>query len=150
MSHQINRILTDNQITEILNTIFINRPIKILRSLSATGHHKTSVPWVYYVNEITQESMASFISFKDLLQNFWVWLESVNLFALAFFQRLAISEIIYRNFINNGDHVYHKNLGWAKIINSERSEKLNMPRFWIELESDSRIEIVEPCYLEIF
>ena len=86
MTHQINRILTDNQIVEILNTIFINRPIKILRTICRTGRNATSVPWIHYQNEITGDRLATFISFDDLLQNFWVWLETVNLFAIAFFQ----------------------------------------------------------------
>ena len=150
MTHQINRILSDEYTTKILKFIFKNRAVKILRTIARTGRHNTSVPWVYYKNEITQNKFSTFISLKDLLQNFWVWLETVNLFAIAFFKRLAISEIIYRYFVNEGDHVFCQRLGWGRIIEKNITEKLKHPQLWIELESNFQIEIVEPCFVEIF
>ena len=71
MTHQINRILSDEYTTKILKFIFKNRAVKILRTIARTGRHNTSVPWVYYKNEITQNKFSTFISLKDLLQNFW-------------------------------------------------------------------------------
>ena len=104
MTLYINRILDDEYITNILNYIFINRPVSIIRTISRTGRNKSSVHWLYYVNEITGQ-FSTFISFQDLLQNFWVWLESINLFAIALFQRQKISEVVW-HFVKVGDHIF--------------------------------------------
>lgn len=50
MLNQINRILQPEQIAEILDTLFVNRPIKILRTIARTGKYSQSVPWVHIDN----------------------------------------------------------------------------------------------------
>lgn len=145
----INRILNDEHLTSILNYIFIDRPVSIIRTISRTGRNKSSVPWVYYVNEITGQKFSTFISFQDLLENFWVWLESVNLFAIAFFQRQKISEVVW-HFVKVGDHVFSLQHGWGTIIEKQILDASRQRRLWIDLESDSQIEIIEPCMVEIF
>ena len=149
MTLYINRILDYEYITKILNYIFINKPVSIIRTISRTGRNKSSVPWLYYVNEITGQKFSTFISFKDLLQNFWVWLESVNLFAIAFFQRQKISEVVW-HFVKVGDHIFSLQHGWATIIEKQILDASQQKRLWIDLESDSQIEIIEPCMVEIF
>ena len=144
MAIRLNRILDDRQLTEVLTRIFLNQPIKVVRAIARTGRNQSSVPWVYLFNEITQRYTATFISFDDLLENFWLWLDTIELMAIALFQRQAISEVIY-HYVEEGDRVYSRLHGWAVIVLKERSESKQLPRIWLELEN--RLEIVEPCYL---
>ena len=67
MIHQLNRILQPEQLNEVLQALFINRPVKILRTISRTGKYSQSVPWVYYECKITSTRRATFISLNDLL-----------------------------------------------------------------------------------
>ena len=145
MSLRINRILDDTAIAQILERLFINRPIKIIRTISRTG--RNSISWVHYENEVTGQRLATFVSFEDLLRSFWIWLETVNLMAIAIFQRQAISEVVFA-VVEVGERVFLSPYGWVEIIDKDRSETLKQPRLWIE-SSDS-LDIVEPCYVEIF
>ena len=149
MTLQINRILNDEQTTEILNFIFVNKPIKVLRSIARTGRNNTSVPWLYYVNEITQQRFATFISLQNLLSSFWIWLETINIFAIAFVIRKQISAIMW-NFVNEQDHVFSLQHGWCRIIKKEISVVSGHQQLWIKSEKDNSIEIVEPCTVEVF
>ena len=144
MKTRLNRILDDRQLTEILARIFLNQPIKVVRAIARTGHHGTSVPWVYLFNEITQRYTATFISFDDLLENFWIWLDTIELMTIALFQRQAISEVIFRC-VEEGDRVFSRLHGWAIVVFKERSESKGLPRIVLELEDC--LEIIEPCYL---
>ena len=146
MSIRLNRILDDRQLTQILSTIFRNSPVVVKRAIARTGHHGTSVPWVYLYNEITDKYTATFISFADLIENFWLWLDTVKLLAIALFQRRAISEVIFRC-VEEGDRVYSRLHGCAIVVFKERDESKRLPRIWLELED--RLEIVEPCYLRL-
>ena len=106
MTIRLNRILDDLQLTQILNIIFSNSPgIVVIRAIARTGHHGTSVPWVYLFNEISGRYTATFISFDDLLENFWLWLDTVKLMTIALFKRRAISEVIFRC-VEEGDRVF--------------------------------------------
>ena len=145
MAIRLNRILDDLHLSQILTTIFRNSPgIVVIRAIARTGHHGTSVPWVYLFNEISGRYTATFISFDDLLENFWLWLDTIELMAIALFQRRAISEVIFRC-VEEGDRVYSRLHGWAIVVFKERSESKRLPRIWLELED--RLEIIEPCYL---
>ena len=145
MAIRLNRILNDLQLTQILTTIFRNSPgVVVKRAIARTGRNQSSVPWVYLFNEITQRHTATFISFDDLLDNFWLWLDTIELMAIALFQRNCISEVIFRC-VEQGDRVYSRLHGWAIIVLKERSQSKQLPRIWLELED--RLEIVEPCYL---
>ena len=55
MKALLNRILDREQIASILDNLLANRPVKILRVIARTGKHASSVPWVYYSNELTGE-----------------------------------------------------------------------------------------------
>ena len=149
MKALLNRILDREQIASILNTIFAKRPVKILRVIARSGKNASSVPWIYYSNELTGDRFATFISFNDLLQNFWVWLSTLELTMMAMFKRIAISKVVTL-FVSEGDHVYSQQHGWATVVEKQFSESLGIPRFWIEVERDSRLEIIEPCFVEIF
>ena len=147
MNVRINRILDQDQIASILETLLSSRPIKILKVIARTGKNASSVPWVYYSNELSGDRNATFISFKDLLSNFWIWLSTLELMTLALLKRVAISKVVW-HFVEEGDQIYSLQYGWAKVIEKEYSLYQELPRFWIELESS--IEIVEPCFVEIF
>ena len=146
MTIRLNRILDDQQLTEILTRIFLNQPVKVVRAIARTGRNQSSVPWVYLYNEITNRYTATFISFGDLLGNFWAWLDTIELMAIALLQRRAISEVIF-HCVEEGDRVYSRLHGWAIIVLKERSESKQLPKIWLELED--RLEIVEPCYLRL-
>ena len=149
MKALLNRILDREQITSILENLLVDRPVKILRVIARSGKNASSVPWIYYSNEITGDRCATFISFDDLIQNFWVWLSTLELTMMAMFKRIAVSKAIAL-FVSQGDCVYSQQHGWATVIEKQLSESLGIPRFWIEVERDSRLEIVEPCFLEVF
>ena len=165
MKALLNRILNREQIASILDNLLANRPVKILRVISRTGKHSSSVPWVYYSNELTDagasrqaelvglptaiDRFATFISFDALIQHFWIWLSTLELTMMAIFKRIAISKAIAL-FVSEGDCVYSQQHGWATVIEKQFSESLGIPRFWIEVERDSGLEIVEPCLVEIF
>lgn len=143
---RINRILEDKIIDRVLSTLLINRPVTILRTIARSGKDGCSVPWVYVENNLTGERRSTFISFEAILDSFWIMLETLQLMALTVYQRQGISEVVYQ-FLQTGDRAYHKNLGWVEVVEKERSDKLGLPFFWIEL--DDRLEKVEPCFLEI-
>ena len=149
MKALINRILDREQIASILDTLLANRPVKILRVIARTGKNTSSVPWIYYSNQLTGDRFATFISFDDLIQNFWIWLSTVELTMMAMFKRIAISKVVTL-FVSEGDCVYSLQHGWATVIEKQFSESLGIPRLWIEVERDAQIEIVEPCYVEVF
>ena len=149
MNARLNRILDSEQITQILATLLTNRPIKILKVIVRTGRQQSSVPWVYYVNEITGDRYATFVSFQDLLASFWVWLSTVELMAITMFKRQAISRVVW-NYVREGDIVYSLKHGWASVVDKDETIHENVPRLWLELDKNSRIEIEEPCFVEIF
>ena len=145
MTLQINRILDDSAIAQILDKLFVNRPVKILKTISRIGRNQIS--WIHYSNEITGQRFATFVSFADLLRSFWLWLETVNLLAIALFQRQAISEVVW-HFVGEGDLLYSRLHGWGLVIEKDRTESLKQPRLWLELEDS--VEMLEPCFVEIF
>ena len=149
MEARLNRILDQEQISQILEVLLIDRPLKILKVIARSGKQQTSVPWIYYENEITKNRFASFVSFKDLTINFWRWLATVQLLAIAILKRQAISKAVW-HYVQVGDWIYSSNYGWAKVINKELTNVLKLPRLWLQLESDSKIEIEEPCFVEMF
>ena len=145
MALRLNRILDDIQIDQILKTIFCNKPITVLKTIARTGRNKSSVSWVYLQHDVTLTRTATFISFDELIANFFIWLDTIELMAIAIFQRRAIDEAAYLYF-QEEDRVYSRQHGWGVILKKERSESLKLPRFWLEL--NDRIEIVEPCTVQ--
>ena len=63
MTLQINRILADSAIAQILDKLFVNRPVKILKTIS---RRRNQISWIHYSNEITGQRFATFVSFADL------------------------------------------------------------------------------------
>ena len=140
-SARINRILQPEQLHSILETLFINRPIKILRTIARTGKYAQSVPWVHWECEITGMRRATFISFQDLLDSFWVWWESASTFALALWEVSIIAKVIW-SVLPVGSWVYHNNIGKAQIAAKDISRKTGKLRFW--LRANDRAYVAYP------
>ena len=145
MAIKLNRILDNTQIDQILKTIFCNKPITVLRTIARTGRNRSSVSWVYLQHDLTLTRTATFISFDELLANFFIWLDTVELMAIAIFQRQALNEAMYLIF-QEEDRVYSCQHGWGIIVKKQRAEA-NKPRFWLEL-NDS-IKVIEPCTVQV-
>lgn len=144
MSIRLNRILDDTQIDALLKTIFCNQPITVLKTIARTGRNRSSVSWVYLQHDLTLTRTATFISFNDLVDNFFIWLDTIELMAIALFQRRAISEVAYLYF-QEEDRVYSREWGWGIIVKKERLN--NSPRFWLLV--DDAIALVEPCTVQL-
>ena len=146
MAIKLNRILDNTQIDQILKTIFCNKPITVLRTIARTGRNRSSVSWVYLQHDLTLTRTATFISFDELLANFFIWLDTVELMAIAIFQRQALNEAMYLIF-QEEDRVYSRQYGYGIIVKKERTEFKKLPRFWLEL--DDTIATVEPCTVQV-
>ncbi|MDJ0594272.1 MAG: hypothetical protein QNJ72_30560 [Pleurocapsa sp. MO_226.B13] len=142
ISQPINRLLSSEQIEAILCTLLINCPVRILRVIARTGKFAQSVSWVYIENEITEQRSSTFISFADLEEAFWAWLETVKLLALAVWQRIGISKAVWA-IVPVGAKVHHRQLGWCRVVEKDLSQSQHLPRFWVEI--DDRLEKVDPC-----
>ena len=93
MLPRINKILNSEQLEAVLQILFQNRPVKIIRIIAATG--RSQVTWIHIENTFNQRRMASFLSFKDLIQNFWEWLFMLEMFALAAWEINRIRECVW-------------------------------------------------------
>ena len=149
MIPRINRILDSEQITSILETLLIDRPVKIIRVIARSGRNNSSVPWLYFENQLSGDRTATFISFEEILKNFWIWLELIQLTIQALYKRINISKVIWQ-FVETGNLVYSKKHGWVKVIKKEYTESFGIPRFWIKVDKDCSIETIEPCFVEVF
>ena len=144
-SNRINRILQPEQIAEILDTLFSNRPIKILRTIARTGKYAQSVPWVHYECEITGMRRATFISFQDLLQGFWAWLECANLMLMTLWEVNAVIKTIW-SVLRVGTWVDHKSMGKSQIVEKDTNKKGKL-RLW--LRNRGRSYAVSPLELAV-
>lgn len=115
MISQINQILQPEQLLEVLETLFSNCPVKIIRTMARTGKYRQSVPWVYYECEITKTRRATFISIQDLLEGFWAWLECTNLMLMAQYSALAVTKAIWA-ILPIGVWVWDEELGRAQVV----------------------------------
>ena len=149
MIPRINRILDSEQIALILETLLIDCPVKIIRVIARSGRNASSVPWLHFENQLSGDRAATFISFEEILKNFWIWLESIRLTIQALYKRINISKVIWQ-FVETDNLVYVEKHGWVKVIKKEYTESLGVPRFWIELDKDCGIETIEPCFVGVF
>lgn len=144
MIHQVNKTLHPSQLEGVLKTLFIELPVKILRFIPSTG--RSGVVWVYLENEISATKRATFLSFADVLEAFSIWIETLNMMALAIWQRLHISMTIW-SLVEIDDLLHHKKYGWVNLVEKQRSQN-GWLRFWIETKNS--LEIVEPWEIEVF
>ena len=137
----INRILQPEQLRAVLQTLFANRPVQILRTIAKTGKYNQSVPWVYYECKLTGSRRATFISFENLLQGFWAWLECTNLMLLATFAKQAVKCAIWAA-LPLGTWVYSSNLGKSQLVEKDFSKKTGQLRLW--LRNQGTTQAIDP------
>ena len=144
MLPRINKILNSKQLEAVLQTLFQNRPVKIIRIIAATG--RSQVTWIHIENVLNHRRMASFLSFDDLIQNFWEWLLMLEMFALAAWEINRIRECVW-NLVSIGDRILSKdnnNLGIVieKKITPEKTKALTIN--WGQIISGE-----DPAYIAI-
>lgn len=151
IAQPINRLLPVETIKAVLETLVINKPVKILKFIARTGKYLQGTCWIYVENEITGDRRATFVSFADLLRSFWIWLETAQVMLMALYQRIAVSRVVWQ-YVEEGDRVYSPKHGWVTIIEKELVENFRckdlIPRFWIETEE--AIDRVMACEVELF
>lgn len=113
MLPRINQILNSAQLEAVLQTLFQNRPVKIIRVIAATG--RSQVTWIHIENVLNQRRMASFLSFDDLIGNFWSWLMTLEMFALAMWEIHRIRECVW-NLVGIGDRVFSKDNNNSGVV----------------------------------
>ena len=96
-----------------MQTLFQNRPVKIIRIIAATG--RSQVTWIHIENALNQRRMASFLSFDDLIENFWSWLMTLEMFALAMWEINQIRECVW-NLIGIGDCIFSKDSNNSGVV----------------------------------
>ena len=105
MLPRINKILNSEQLQAVLQMLFQSRPVKIIRIIAATG--RSQVTWIHIENVLNRRRMASFLSFDDLIKNFWLWLLALEMFALAAWEINQIRECVW-SLVNISDRVLSK------------------------------------------
>ena len=105
MLPRINKILNSEQLQAVLQMLFQSRPVKIIRIIAATG--RSQVAWIHIENVLNRRRMASFLSFDDLIKNFWSWLLVLEMFALTAWEINQIRECVW-SLVNIGDRVLSK------------------------------------------
>ena len=113
MLPRINKILNSEQLQAVLQTLFGNRPVKIIRIIAATG--RSQVTWIHIENVLNKRRMASFLSFNVLIENFWEWLLMLEMFALAAWEINRIRECVW-NLVCIGDRILSKDDGNSGIV----------------------------------
>lgn len=140
---RINLSLHSDQLKAVLEMLFVNRPVKILRSIARAG--RSQVVWLHFECEITKTRRASFVSFKDLLDAFWRWMETAQLMLMAFWEQNAVSRAVW-SAISIGEYVYHRYWGWVQVVHKDFEKYL--PRFWVRYEN--RTPAVQPWEVSKF
>lgn len=113
MLPRINKILNSEQLEAVLQTLFQNRPIKIIRIIAATG--RSQVTWIHIENVLNHRRMASFLSFDDLIQNFWEWLLMLEMFAASAWEINQIRECVW-SLVDIGDRILCKDSNNVGVV----------------------------------
>lgn len=142
MLPRINKILNSEQLEAVLQTLFQNRPVKIIRIIAATG--RSQVTWIHIENALNQRRMASFLSFDDLIKNFWQWLLMLEMFALAAWEINRIRECVW-NLVCIGDRILSKdNCNSGVVINKDITpEKTKV----LTIDWSQYISLEDPAYV---
>lgn len=144
MISRINKILNSQQLLAVLEQVFQARPVKILRVIAATG--KSQVSWIHMENELSGRRLATFISFADLIQGFWHWLEVLEMFALAAWELNAIATCVW-NLLTVGDIVFSRETNRQGIIVEKNDKDRLNHKLWINWGENTTIE--HPAYIVI-
>jgi|GEM_PF-2405856 len=152
MLPRINKILNSEQLEAVLQTLFKSRPVKIIRIIAATGRLRCRVPfgsqvtWIHIENALNQRRMASFLSFDDLIENFWSWLMTLEMFALAMWEINQIRECVW-NLIGIGDLVLSKDSNNSGVVIKKNItiEKTKV----LKIDWGQSIAIEDPAYVVV-
>lgn len=144
MLPRINKILNSEQLEAVLHTLFQHRPVKIIRIIAATG--RSPVTWIHIENVLNQRRMASFLSFDDLIENFWEWLLMLEMFALAAWEIGRIRECVW-NLIRTGDSISSKDSNNCGVVIEKRitSEKTKA----LTINWGQHISLEDPAYITV-
>lgn len=102
--------------------------------------------WIHIENVLNQRRMASFLSFDDLIKNFWEWLLMLEMFALAAWKINRIRECVW-NLVCIGDRILsldNNNSGIVidKNITPEKTKALTIN--W-----GQNISLEDPAYVVV-
>lgn len=144
MLPRINKILNSQQLQAVLQTLFQSRPVKIIRIIAATG--RSQVTWIHIENVLNQRRMATFLSFDDLIKNFWEWLLILEMFAASAWEINQIRECVW-SLVDIGDRIFDKdnnNCGIVieKNITPEKTKALR-------IDWGQNISLEDPAYVVI-
>ena len=144
MLPRINKILNSEQLQAVLQTLFRDRPVKIIRVIAATG--RSQVTWIHIENVLNKRRMASFLSFDDLIENFWEWLLMLEMFALAAWEINQIRECVW-NLINVGNRILLKDDSNSGIVMEKKitPEKTKV----LKINWGQTISAEDPAYIMI-
>ena len=140
IARSVNQLLPVEYLKSVLETLIADRPLKLLRFIPQTGRSK--VAWIYVENTLNKSRYSTFISFADLLDSFFCWLETAKLTLMAYWQKAVISRII-EPLYEVGDLVYSPGWGIVEILDKDSTHNETVPRLWIETEYS--IERILPC-----
>lgn len=144
MLPRINKILNSDQLQAVLQILFQSRPVKIIRIIAATG--RSQVTWIHIENVLNHRRMATFLSFDDLIKNFWEWLLMLEMFALAAWEISQIRECVW-SLVCIGDRIFDKdnnNQGVVieKNITPEKTKVLG-------IDWGQNISLEDPAYIVV-
>jgi len=144
MLPRINKILNCDQLEAVLQILFQSRPVKIIRIIAATG--RSQVTWIHIENVLNQRRMASFLSFDDLIKNFWEWLLMLEMFALAAWEIDRLRECVW-NLVCIGDLVLSKDSNNSGVVMEKNitKEKTKV----LKINWGQSIAIEDPAYVVI-
>jgi len=144
MLPRINKILNCDQLEAVLQILFQSRPVKIIRIIAATG--RSQVTWIHIENVLNQRRMASFLSFDDLIKNFWEWLLMLEMFALAAWEIDRLRECVW-NLVCIGDLVLSKDSNNSGVVIEKNitKEKTKV----LKINWGQSIAIEDPAYVVI-
>jgi hypothetical protein len=143
MLTRINKILNSEQLEAVLQTLFQNRPIKIIRIIAATG--RSQVTWIHLENILNQRRMASFLSFEDLIGNFWEWLVTLEMFALAAWEINRIRECVW-HLVEKSDRIFARdNLNYGVVI----EKKITSAKKVLAIDWGKTMSLEDPAYVLI-
>ena len=142
LAQPVNRLLHQDQLAAVIN-LLLGGKVTILRIIARTGKYRQGTSWVYF--ESIAGRRATFVSFDDLLEAFFAYLETIQIMFLSMNTKIAISKVIWQ-LANVGDTVWCDRFGWVEIV--DRDFNKGVPRWWIAI--DEQLEKIMPCEAQVF
>ena len=141
LAQPVNRLLHQDQLEAVIN-LLLGGKVTVLRIIARTGKYRQGTSWVYF--ESIAGRRATFVSFDDLLEAFFAYLETIQIMFLSLNARVAISKVIWQ-LADVGDAVWCDRYGWVEIV--DRDWIKGVPRWWIAI--GEQLEKIMPCEAQI-